>query len=153
MPGVAPVRRRVAGITNRHKNNDTITRADLRADTRWMDPTAAAESAVLADAIGQRATNRLDPGSVLRTKDVEAPIAVRRGSSVVVLTVSGGVSVETTARALRDALIGERVACRLHRASAPFDAIVTGPGRVLVNLDALAVGTRDALSNAEGGRP
>ncbi|GAB4544212.1 MAG: hypothetical protein Tsb0013_01130 [Phycisphaerales bacterium] len=151
--GIAQIRRPVAVLVSRLNKGDTITRADLRADVRWLDPSAAAECATLEGAIGQRATNRLDPSALLRTKDVEAPLAVRRGDSVVVLTVAGGVSIETVARVLRDGVVGERVSCRLDRASEPFDAVVTGPGRVLVNLDAPSSGTRGAMGQHEGDRP
>ncbi len=148
--GLAQVQRKVVLLRSRLDRGATITRADLREDTRWLDPAFAAECASMKQAMGQRATNRLDPNTVLRTKDVEAPIAVRRGDAVVVLTVAGGVSIETTARALRDGVVGERIQCRLHRKSEPFEAVITGPGRALVNLDARRSGTRTANASVEG---
>ena len=151
--GTAQIRRPVAIVVNRLNRDDLVTRTDVKPDERWMSPGEAAESADLEAVVGRRATNRLDPGGVVRTKDVEAPVAVRRGQTVVVLTISGGVSIETTARVLRDAKVGERVPCRLHRASDPFDAVVTAPGRVLVNLDAPATGTPDAKAPSQGARP
>lgn len=145
--GVAQIKKTVAIPVVRVEKGTLITREHLRADTRWLDPSVAANSVSIDQALGLRASNRLDPNTLVSARDIEAPLAVRRNGAVSVLIVGGGVSIETRARALRDAREGERVMCRLDRGSEPFEGVVTGPGQVLVNLDA---GTQGATAQDEG---
>lgn len=142
--GTAQIRREVALVTRHVERGRAITEDDIRVATRWMDPSAAARAVSPKNVVGQKATNRLDPQQVVEARDVEPPLAVKRGDMVIVTTVGGGVSIETKARVMRDARVGERVSCRLDRAGEPFEGVVTSPGRVLVNMDVRTVGTPDA---------
>ncbi len=136
--GLVQVRSTIAVVTKRRTKGAILTPDDYRAEERWLDPALLGRAADPAVLEGSRATNRLDPGEVLRESDIEPPLAVRRNDTVTVITVAGGISIETRARVLRDAVVGERVRCRLDRGSETFDAIVDAPGRVVVLLDSAA---------------
>lgn len=62
-----------------------------------------------AEAAGQEATRRLNAGAPVRAGDLTAPRMVRRGETVTISLVSGGLRITSPGRALGDAGRGEPV--------------------------------------------
>jgi flagella basal body P-ring formation protein FlgA len=129
------IRRQVVVLEAGVERDAVLTSGAVNQVSMWMEPGGGALVSDASDAIGKRARKRLHPGSMLRASDLEEPLAVLRGEIVEVLAVNGGIGLQTKARALRDARVGERIECRIDRSRYTFMARVDGPGRVIVVLD------------------
>ncbi len=126
--------RRSVAIARRPINQDATVRASdvelaslrlSRLDRIGLDDTALV--------IGQRCRRFISAGTQLEA-DMFAPVPlVQRGELVTLVSVIGGVSVVTTAKADATGLLGETVKVRgLESKRSEFDAVVVGPGRVQV---------------------
>jgi len=138
------IRRRVLVLAQGVERDQTLRAGMLSEVEMWLEPGGAAPIASLDEAVDMRTRRRLNSGSVLRAGDLEQPIAVRRGEVVEVQALNGGVALRTSARALGDGKVGERIECRIDRTRNTFMARVDAPGRVVVVLDELAAGAPDA---------
>jgi flagella basal body P-ring formation protein FlgA len=75
-------------------------------------------------------------GDVVRVGDIGRALDVQAGTPVKVSASSGGISVTTTATALADARVGDRIDVRLQRPTRTLRARVTGRGTVQLADDA-----------------
>lgn len=83
-----------------------IIRADdLALDVRWLAPDL--RSVDPAEAAGLLVRARVAPGAPITWREVEAPLAVRRGEMVQVHAAGGAVSIQIPARALDAGRVGE----------------------------------------------
>ncbi|MGB2986513.1 MAG: flagellar basal body P-ring formation chaperone FlgA, partial [Phycisphaerae bacterium] len=86
-----------------------------------------------AQTIGQRAKRFISAGSVIDPAMLESVPLVTRGQFVKLMSVAGAVRVVTTAKALRDGLLGEVITVRsLDNKRVEFDGVVVGPGAVQI---------------------
>ncbi|MEO1129788.1 MAG: flagellar basal body P-ring formation chaperone FlgA [Planctomycetota bacterium] len=129
------IRRHVVVLEAGVERDALLTSRTVNEVDMWMEPGGGALVSDASEAIGKRARKRLHPGSMLRASDLEEPLAVLRGEIVEVLAINGGIGLQTKARAMRDARVGERIECRMDRSRHTFMARVDGPGRVIVVLD------------------
>ena len=90
----------------------------------------------LAQSIGQRAKRFISAGSVIQPDEIESVPLVTRGQIVMLTSVTGLVRVETSGTALADGRLGETISIgSSNRKRIRFDAVVVGPGRVLMGHD------------------
>lgn len=68
----------------------------------------------------------------VRERSASVERAVRSGQLLEVVVRSAGFEIVTTAYAMDAGAVGEVIACRIDRRSTPFRAVITGPGRVVV---------------------
>lgn len=99
------VRRRVAVASTALDRDEIVSEGTFTIESRWvgpglrwLDPDHAAGQAVRA---------RLQPGEVIKSDDVQSPVAVQRGELVSIHCVSGTFVLRMTCRALEDAREGE----------------------------------------------
>ncbi|MEM9082438.1 MAG: flagellar basal body P-ring formation chaperone FlgA [Planctomycetota bacterium] len=78
------------------------------------------------------ARRSLEAGEVIRERDIEIPIAVKRNGLITVVVMRGGIELQTQARALEEGKIGDVIECQLSRDRQPFLAEVVGIGRVAI---------------------
>jgi len=77
-------------------------------EVRVMDTTFAADGfSLLASADGKVAKTYIPAGTPLDVDMVDLPLAIHEGDSVRLIVRSGAVEVDTTARAMRDARVGD----------------------------------------------
>jgi len=87
----------------------------------------------IAHVLGQRAKRFISAGSVVDPGVIESVPLVTRGQLVTLTSVAGAVRVVTTAKAVRDGLLGETVTVRAtDNKRMELDAVVIGPGVVQI---------------------
>lgn len=106
-----------------------LSAEDFIEDGAYAPP---ANAVAPEQAIGKEATRWLPAGAVLRTGDVAAPRLVRRGETVSVRVLSGGLTVATSGRALADGRAGESVRVLATATRRTLGGVVDGPGTVRV---------------------
>jgi len=84
------------------------------------------------DAIGMRVKRAIGPGATIIKEQLEPPIVIKKGDSVVVSASSGLMAVKTTATALSDGREGEQISVKNRRSQRIIEAEVVGPGRVKI---------------------
>lgn len=97
----------------------------------WIAPTAQ-PPARASEIIGSVATGRILAGETIRSADLAAPFACKRGDTVHIHCLSGSVIVKVQARALGSARDGEYVELRIDGAEAPVTARMSGRGRAVL---------------------
>ena len=127
----AQVWRTVLRMTRTVNRRQAIGAGDVVASQQWVD-VGDAIAHDLREVLGAEARVRLSEGAVVRTAQLQAPVAVRRGDLVQVHCLSGGLVVRGRARALEQGRIGDVIECRLEDARGSFLARVDGAGRVVV---------------------
>lgn len=84
------------------------------------------------DAIGMKVKRAIGPGSTLTKEQLEPPIVIKKGDSVVVSASTGMMAVKTTAVALSDGREGEQISVKNRRSQRVIEAQVVGPGQVKI---------------------
>jgi len=84
--------------------------------------------------VGHVARRVIPAGSPITASQVEAPHAVRRGSSVIIEASQGGLLVKMAGTAQQDGRLGDRIAVRNSQSRRLLEARVIGPDRVRVIL-------------------
>jgi flagella basal body P-ring formation protein FlgA len=114
----------------RLRKGSLVTCNDLaRARRRMHDvspESASTECEIRPHAVALR---ELAEGDVIRNTDVGAAPAVAAGSTVRVSVASGGINISTTAIALDDANVGDRIDVRLRRPNRTLRTRVNAPGQ------------------------
>jgi flagella basal body P-ring formation protein FlgA len=95
--------------------------------------------------VGMEVRQPLPAGVVVYMDTLQPPLLVKRGELVRISSQSGGIRVETTARALQDRSHGQLVEVESLTTKERFDARVVGPGQAaIVAIAAPAVESRTA---------
>ncbi len=91
----------------------------------------------LAAVVGQRAKRFVSVGSLIESDWLEQVPLVHRGQLVTLSSVSGGIRVVTSGKAIEAGLLGDVITIRsVTDRRVSFDAVVVGPGAVEVSLGA-----------------
>lgn len=106
---------------------------DLVNEIRWVTPTRAEQPAI-DDLIGLNAQRRIAAGQTVSPTDVAAPQACKRGDTVFVHCLSGGLVVKVKAKALSSARDGELVQLKIDGSEEPFEARMSGRGRAVMEV-------------------
>jgi flagella basal body P-ring formation protein FlgA len=100
------------------------------ANSKSVGQRAAADS--VENLIGMEARQAIQTGDIIFTDEVQAPIVVKRGDVITVMSQSGGIRVRTSGRAMQDAARGELVQVEALGSHQKYDARVTGPREAAV---------------------
>jgi flagella basal body P-ring formation protein FlgA len=82
--------------------------------------------------VGMEARQAIQPGETIFTDQVQAPILVKRGEMITVVSQGGGIRVRTTALARENGAKGELVKVEAEETGERFDARVIGPREAAV---------------------
>lgn len=107
-------------------------------DLAWgKAPAAPLDAARDSDAlVGMAAKRPLRSGAIATTRDVTAPLVIRKGDDVSVTYASGGVSLTLQAKAMDSAAAGKSVTVANPVSKKIFQALAVGPGAAIVGPDA-----------------
>jgi len=86
----------------------------------------------LEEVVGMGVKRPLAPGRPILAQQLEQPLLIRRGESVVISAQSGDLAVKMTGTAMTDGRRGELIRIKNQTSSRIIDARVTGPGQVVV---------------------
>ncbi|HEY3441825.1 MAG TPA: flagellar basal body P-ring formation chaperone FlgA [Paludibaculum sp.] len=92
----------------------------------------------LADLVGKEARRRIDAKQVIQPTWIREPRLIRKGQAVRVLVESGQARVGLDGRALNSGSFGETLLVKNDENGRMFRAEVTGPGTVVVRMEAKA---------------
>jgi flagella basal body P-ring formation protein FlgA len=112
-----------------------ITAADVELQSLADVPAASSRRAPVAsveELLGMEARQAIQAGQVIYSDHVQAPILVKRGELIAVVSQGGGIRVRTTARARQDGAKGELVQVETEDTGERFDARVSGPREATV---------------------
>lgn len=112
------------------KRSSTISQSNTKIEHRWLGVTEP-----IADpdrSIGMITRGTIDPGSMIFTSSLEAPILVERGQIVNARSIAGSVSVSLLVRAREGGRLGDIIKLESRDRSQQFQARVAGPGRVVI---------------------
>jgi flagella basal body P-ring formation protein FlgA len=82
--------------------------------------------------VGQLAVAALRPGTVITSEHVRSPILVKKGDTVMVRCIAGGLVITTPARATEDGFADKRITLINERSRETFTARVTGPREAVI---------------------
>ena len=120
-----------------------ITASDVELQTLESVPTATSRRVPVTsieELIGMEARQPIAAGEVIFTDQVQAPVLVKRGEIITVVSQVGSIRVRTTARARQDGSRGELVQIESLGNARTYDARVIG----LARSGRLCDGSRDA---------
>lgn len=123
------VRREVCVLDATKRRGEQITAGDFNIERRWMRPTD--EPVAAADALGLAATAMIKAGKPLMREHAEQPLVAEKGDLVTVHSVSGGIIVQMTARALAEGRDGDVIEFEHLRGGGVFRARMSGRGRAV----------------------
>ena len=92
--------------------------------------------------IGMEARQAIEPGDMIFTDHVQAPVLVKRGEMITVVSQGGGIRVRTTARSRQDGAKGDLVQVESADKRERYDVRVTGPREAAVFAAARAIATQ-----------
>jgi flagella basal body P-ring formation protein FlgA len=125
------VRREVFEAATLIPRGTVLSEDKVRRTTRWM---AVPESPADAGSLGQVVRTRIEPGEIIRARDVESPVIVKRGEIISVDCIAGGVLVRTSARATQPARNGDVITLQALNSKRTFQARISGPGQAVLVL-------------------
>lgn len=129
------VRRSVVVAQRDVQRRQTITSADVKLESRWIEAATADGLGSINDALGMTASRRLRAGQVLDADAIEPRRVVQRGQLITVRAISGGLVIKTVGRSMEDGYQGQLIEVRNDKTREKFHVRVSGPqsGVLLVN--------------------
>jgi flagella basal body P-ring formation protein FlgA len=112
-----------------------ITGADVELQILEASPATTSRRSPfnsLDQFVGMEARQAIQPGETIFTDQVQAPILVKRGELITVVSQGGGIRVRTTALAREDGAKGDLVKVEAEETGERFDARVIGPREAAV---------------------
>jgi flagella basal body P-ring formation protein FlgA len=103
-----------------------VQREDVRVD-RVHVRRKTTTGPTLEQVVGRRAARSMKVGATLRSRDIVAPLLVRRGQRLVVTLQRGGLDVRSLAVAKEDGGFGQTVRCESESTGETLRVTLTGP--------------------------
>lgn len=142
------VRTTVATLRTDVPRGRPILAEHIEAVEQWMSPLERL-GRVSPEAIdGQAAAIRLRTGTMLRQRDLEQPVLIRRGDEVRVSCFVGGAVMTLRATAEAGGIAGDTIRLRKGRERTTFTARITARGEAVLELDG---STPNSIADASTG--
>ena len=140
-------------VLSRDVQKDEIINANM---VTWTDAPQSLSRDAIIDAesiIGSVAKRKIAAGSPIRSTDIGAGLAVRRGQPVTLIHEAGGLRISLRGRALSDGTIGGSIRAVNIATNKPLEAIVEADGvaRVLLPTSSAQVSNNRSYSNNNRG--
>lgn len=126
------IRRTVVTVKHAVQRNQTLTAEDIAAESRWVTGAQGDAISSVDEVIGQVAARTIRGGEALDRDDVRPEVLVRRGQQVTVRAISGGLVVQTLARAQEDGGLGQLIEVRNDQTRERFSVKITGPRQAVM---------------------
>lgn len=129
----AEVLRDVVITTRAIARGEPILEEALIREARWLPHSTESAS---PDAVpGTVAQTRLEAGRIVESKDVQPPLAIKKGDICQVDCISGGIAIQSQARAAENGKEGEVIRFFPLGSKNAFRARVDGPGRAVLVIE------------------
>ena len=112
------------------ERGEVLAKADF--ETARVLPAVARNALSPAEAAGQETTRRLNAGAPVRASDLTSARVVRRGETVTISLVSGGLRITAPGRALSDAGRGDVVRVMSLATNRTLEGVALAAGEVRV---------------------
>ncbi len=114
--------------------HDDLTFVAMRADR--IDPSVVVDADTV---LGKTPRSAVRAGVALRRSDFVAPIVVAKGTLVILTLTTPNLSLTVKGKALENGSDGQAIRVQNTRSHVTVEGVVSGPGRVVVNLPSLAL--------------
>ena len=132
VPATVSIYQPVVVAARNLSRGDTVEATDVTLDLRNILAPGTPALQEAADAIGKKVRRTIAQDIEITGNLLEEPILVRRGDNVKLTSWSGPISVRTEVKALGNGREGERIRVKNPRSDKVVQAIVSGPGEVMV---------------------
>jgi flagella basal body P-ring formation protein FlgA len=123
------VRRSVALASLPLTRGDTISPKDYRIQEQWLPLTSIPASTDSLD--GSEVRSRINTGELIETRDVQDPLAVRKGDRITVDSISGGIVLSTSAIALAPGRSGDIIDAKTVEWQQPISVKISNSGHAV----------------------
>ena len=123
----------VVTVVNPLGKHQHIEQADLTVERRDLAGLSADTVRRIEDALGNRTTRMIYPGTVLKASMIASPPLVRRGDIVRILATTGTMTITATGMAKQQGRKGDAVRVKNTDSNRVITARVSGPGTVVVD--------------------
>ncbi len=114
--------------------NHLLAADDLKVDERDVSRLTAGYITDPSRLVGQRLKQQVIAGRIITPAMLEANLVVRRGQSVTLLAMNGGIQVSMSGKALINGAIGQRIRVENHSSGRIVEGIVRSPETVEILL-------------------
>lgn len=112
------------------QRSSIIQSADIMLAERDVSSLSQGYFLAISEALGSEATRALQANQVLSPNNLRAPLAIKRGEQVTIISSGGTVHVRISGEALSDGAIGQQIRVRNSQSQRIIHARVIGPGEV-----------------------
>ena len=116
------------------RKGSTVTADDIAWSERKLSSLPSGYFIQAKDVIGMFASRNIRNGTVIAPKHLRPPFTVRKGESVTIRAVIGGVEVKMNGKAMSDGVTGEVIKVTNRSSNRTVEAEVIRPGVVQVRL-------------------
>ena len=114
--------------------NHLLTADDLKVDERDVSRLTAGYITDRSRLVGQRLKQQAIAGRIITPAMLEANLVVKRGQSVTLLAMNGGIQVSMSGKALINGAIGQRIQVENHSSGRIVEGVVRSPETVEILL-------------------
>lgn len=126
--------RQVAVASRSIHRGEMIEETDVKAEFRQLTRTGLSTHLLVEEAVGLLAKRAIAAGDTIRSTHVEAPLAVKRGDRVKILSRNALVSIEATGEALSNGSLGDQIRVKNLSSERVVKARIIAPGETEVLL-------------------
>lgn len=108
---------------------DVISAADIRLDTLNISAIRQEFVASISAAVGKEVKRNISQGEPLKSINLDAPTAIKRGETVTVQALAGDIRVSSSGTAMADGRMGQKIRIRNNQSERVVTAVVIGPGQ------------------------
>jgi flagellar basal body P-ring formation protein FlgA len=132
VPATIKLYRKVVVTTMPIARQAKLSEAALELQERDVSTLRGTYFTAMEKVQGMQARRPLQPGSPVLANQIEPPIMIKRGESVLMSASSGSLQVKIPAKALMDGRIGDQISVQNRQSKRVVEAKVVGPGHVVV---------------------
>ena len=126
--------REVAVASRSIRRGDMLTGADIQRDRRRLSGTGLSAVDAPESVIGMVARRPIRAGDIIRSSQLAAPLAIKRGDTVKIKASNTSIAIVTSGEALSNGSVGQQIRIRNLNSERVIRARVTGPGEAEVVL-------------------
>lgn len=108
---------------------------DLKVEQIYIDDERGVPFNGVENVVGKKATSRIRKGTAIYTGDAALPLLVRRGQTITVRCICGGLVVRTIGRAMEDGAESQIIRVRNEKSREDYQARVTASRQAVVITD------------------
>ncbi len=132
VPVSISIQKEIAVATRELSRGQVLTHKDVRLEERDVAPLRRGYFQSQEEVIGKKLKRSIRMSDPITPPKITTPVAVKRGSKVMILASTGAIQVRMNGKALDNGSVGERIKVENQNSRREIEATVVGPGMVEV---------------------